>query len=528
MRDQAAGQVTKRLPSDVSTMLDEKMATCWHWPVSVDTTRRLQSDCCEDLLKAIKSAEDAESCDAILLVANRLLTETLSIVQAATVIAAAEVDGTEIFGGPAEVAFLRDGSADGAPPASRVPTMLPIIVARRPLARSIVSTLKYNRPRDVPGALMQSNHLLVAHNPTVIEYLRNHPKPLRFLDSGTLFHRALKRGGSHANDRADARHLVAFLIPYLLASVDLPEPYTSRVLGLVEAKIGSILSYSLAHIRALARVSLPEVMWGSSGAQYASRSIATQIRRRGGQTLFGVHAGTSAAVDIGTSYALQEFSVASSFVLPTQAIADEIEMKANNRRLDPLPTAQLLGGYGVPSLREPLPVRRPGGARPRVLYVSTILRGFATSGRKPLADPVYLDWQLRLARWLNDLPIELLCKPHPGGVMTRRRHPIEALAPTSYVPFETLIADTDVFVFDNCTTTTLWEAVCTDRPIVYFDMKLFRFTALAEPLLRQRCRFVDVHFDDANRPQFDRQEAEEALMAGGQADPSALRSLFLG
>jgi len=528
MSSLAASQAATVLPFDVEHMLQTGDCTCAGWPLSVSDLQGIQRRWRAGMLAAIQNAGDMDAADALLLGAFQLQTQTLAMLQAATLLARAQERGLEVAGGPTEVDFLRAGSADGTPPASSMPDLREIPVSRRPLARSLVSTAQYNRWIDVLPALIGSNRLLVAHNPTLAEYLRRHPRPLRFLDSGTLFHRSLQRAGTEVAATVDTDDLVAYLLGYIASDLALPEPILGRVRALIAAKARAVLSRCLAQVQALSRVPLPDELVGSSAAQYAARAIAIAMRRRGGTSYFSVHAGSSSVIKPETSFALQELAVASTFVLPTRTIAEQPELQAAADLLHPLPTAKLVGGSGLPPLRQ-MPASSPAAtpSRPRVLYVSTILRGFAVTGIKPLADPIYLDWQLRLARWLGTLPVQLLCKPHPGGFFKGREHPLETVAPTSYAMFESLIGETDIFVFDNCTTTTLWEAVCSDRPIVYFDMRLFEFTALAAPILRRRCRFVDVEFDEMNTPQFDTQVAEAAVLDATPVDPAEIRGLFL-
>jgi hypothetical protein len=518
-----------RLPFDVQSMIDAGEPRCDAWPINVNSVARIQSNWRQNMFAAIRDAGDIESCDTLLMASYTLSKQTIPMIQAATLLAAAQEAGMKVFGGPIEVDYLRASEPGAAPPSSSMSDLRVIPVARRPLARTLISTAEYNRWRDFIGGLISGRRAIVAHNPIIAEYLRDHPEPRRFVDSGTLFHRALERAGSNIESRADARHLVDSLLTNLLTDVELPDIYMKRLRRLMAAKVESILSLTLAQVRALASVPLPDALWGSSGGQHAARALAIQICRRGGRTYFAAHAGTTSTIDMGTSFALQELSVSTTFVLPTPAIAAQREIKAANAWLGPLRRAEIVGGHGLPLLRSaPVEKKRVSGPRPRVVYVTTEFFGFEITALNPLPDPIYLDWQLRLASWLHGLRIDLLCKPHPGGILKGRTHPLETVAPTSYDPFEMLMPEADVFVFDNCTTTTLWKSLGTDRPIVYFDMKHFKFTQLADPVIRRRCRFIDVNFDESNRPQFDRQEAEAAVLDATSVDPTEVQRLFLG
>jgi hypothetical protein len=216
-------------------------------------------------------------------------------------------------------------------------------------------------------------------------------------------------------------------------------------------------------------------------------------------------------------------------VLPSPGLARLQEMQDSVERIRPLRTSRVSGGRGEKHLLQ-LPLRKPARTRtrPRVVYVSALLRGFHRTGQIPLPDSVYLDWQLRVAEALQAMPVDLVCKPHPDGVFLGRRHPLDTVAPTTYVRFEETMAEADVFVFDRCASTTFWEAVCTDRPIVFLDMQILNIAQQVRPMLERRCRHVPVRFDGLNRPQFDADALREAVLGGPErADPSEFQQLFI-
>jgi hypothetical protein len=140
-----------------------------------------------------------------------------------------------------------------------------------------------------------------------------------------------------------------------------------------------------------------------------------------------------------------------------------------------------------------------------------------------------LDWQLRMAEMLLDMPIDLLCKPHPEGILKGQPQPVAEIAPVSYKPFESHLEWTDVFVFDRAESTTFWEAVCTDRPIVYLDAGLTEFIPQVRPLIENRCRCVMATFDERNRPVVDPEELSDAILGDhAPINLAPLRRLLAG
>lgn len=127
------------------------------------------------------------------------------------------------------------------------------------------------------------------------------------------------------------------------------------------------------------------------------------------------------------------------------------------------------------------------------------------------------------------LKLDLLCKPHPEGVLEGKPHPLEDIAPTAYDKFETYVAGADVFLFDSPYSTVFGEALCTDRRIVLIDYGCWYFNPGVAPRIHERCRIVTGRFDDRNRLRVDPVELAEAILSeGGRPDPGYFRALLAG
>ena len=89
--------------------------------------------------------------------------------------------------------------------------------------------------------------------------------------------------------------------------------------------------------------------------------------------------------------------------------------------------------------------------------------------------------------------------------------------------------EADVFVFDYAQSTTFYEALCTDRPIVFIGMGNPLFAPGVQAMIARRCRVVKARFDSRNLPQIDEEELKEAVCGGGdRADPGEFRALLMG
>lgn len=272
---------------------------------------------------------------------------------------------------------------------------------------------------------------------------------------------------------------------------------------------------------------LPRHLWSATGGKPAARAIGLEVIRRGGHVTRFDHGGSTPLVEVIEPTVLGELSVSTEFVVGTKASAQAVEAMRPERFTSAYRHVTVRGLDGDPGLaRLPLTSdRRP--TRRKVVYASTILRGFRQYHPPLLADPVYLDWQLRLAEMMQAMPIDLLCKPHPEGLLRGQVHPLAAVAPTSAKRFEEVMAEADVFVFDYWQSTTVSEALCTDRPVVLLDMGNPLFTPEVRAMAERRCRIVRVRFDDRNLPQVDAGELEQALCGGSdRADPSEFHHLL--
>jgi hypothetical protein len=224
---------------------------------------------------------------------------------------------------------------------------------------------------------------------------------------------------------------------------------------------------------------------------------------------------------------LLELSVSSEFTLPTEGAAAICRQEMQGQS----GAVKITGGEGDPLFRR-VPAsrrRKAAGTTLRVVYAPTQFLGFRQLVPALPPDPVHLDWQMRVAEFLNGLPIDFVCQAHPEGLFRGRPHPLESVVPTRRGDFNAQLVQADVFVIDTPTTTALWEACCTDARIVYLDMGVGRMTPEIGRLLAQRATILPVSHGDDHRMSFDQAALRDAVLADtGPADPSAFRRLLAG
>ena len=71
--------------------------------------------------------------------------------------------------------------------------------------------------------------------------------------------------------------------------------------------------------------------------------------------------------------------------------------------------------------------------------------------------------------------------------------------------------------------------MCTDKPVVFLSPNHDTFAPEVQALIEDRCRFVEVEFDENNMPQFDGELLTQAVLDDSKpVDSSAIRRILAG
>jgi hypothetical protein len=526
---QSIGKTAGPLPIDLDAMrTDDGWFEAPSWPCAIDEIKALHDGWWRALLDFVLECAPGDDRDAVLLSVSATITRTIPLVETALALERADALGMRLVGGPPEVEYLRGVWKGAEVPQYAEPDTKAIIAARHPFIRCILSTRRFTPVWKIPLRLAMHQGKVVAHNNLLFAMARDEEPSLVFKDSGSLFNGIRKSFQSDPLEDQVA-NLARSLTDRLIGPTPIGEPYRSRLNDLVNAKLSRILRITLRDIQAVRQAKLPNLIWGNSGSQYAARVMAIEILRRSGETRFFTHAGTTGMIHKPNAFVLAELAVSSTFVLETQAAAEQKEMTEACRTVAPLQNTRIIGGGGNKTILN-LPLNRRGSeqARSKVVYVGMPSRGFMRHGLTALPEVSYLDWQFRLTKFLLTLPIEFINKPHPGGYFSGQKHPLEQIAKTSYARFEEVMEQADVFLFDGYATTTIWEALCTDRRVVFFDLGMHKFHQAVEPIFQRRCQIVRTTYDNHNRPIFDPGEVEAAIFDRRAIDASEFRNRLIG
>lgn len=509
------------IPADIDTALAQP---AWRddvlWPVSLAETNAI---CVRQVLDALvwtRALSDPLTRDATMLALPVVLAYGRAIVLGALAVGRAEHDGSAIAGRVAELDYLQTGEG---PLPVRAEPILPPAKFGLSYARRVARARSWTPMTRMPRALLWPKAVAISHNPLLRDVAQCETSGVGFHHAETILDAARRKAATAPDVDDTARALAGVIVR--AAPVD--QPYRERALQLVEAVAQAHLAKAARDMAALRQVRLPDEIWTGSGGLYAPRAIGLEVLRRGGRVRRFDHGTPREFVATAEMTDLLELSVSSEFTLPTESAAAICRLEMGDRAC----TVAINGAHGDPVFRRVPATRagKPAGSKLRVVYAPTQLLGFRQLVPALPPDPVYLDWQMRVAEFLNTLPVDFVCQAHPEGLFGGKAHPLEALVPTQRGNFHAQLLEADVFVFDYPTTTALWEACCTDARIVYLDMGAGRMTPEIVRLFARRATILQVSHSDHLRMSFDEAALREAVLADtGRADPSAFRVLLAG
>ncbi len=338
-----------------------------------------------------------------------------------------------------------------------------------------------------------------------------------------LFAAATSLNAGAASNAVDlARLLTDEIISQVHVSGTMIERLRALVAPIVEHRIVAA-SKDLACLRLVKK--LPRSMWSATSGAYATRALALEIKRRGGDVTSFDHGGCSGMFVYAEAFCFNELRPVTTFVAMTPKTAKLIETNPLTAALPDNSRPRIVSHDGDPTFRSIESTHtKKSSNRPRIIYPLGPFLGFRQIYPPYTPDPIYYDFLHRVIIEMSDLPIDLVLKPRPAG---GRSHPLEAFAKADYRMFEEVLPEADVVLFDDVHSTTFWETLCSDRRVVLLDFGYNCFVPEIERLICARVRIVPIRYDDNNIPQWDAVELEDALLSQAeQIEPSPFRSLL--
>ena len=501
------------------------------WPISGIFSRKLgDSVVCEAMSVASKIENDFEK-QLVMVSSGRFINGFLSLAEAAYVAQGEVRENILPIGGPPELDAMRKGGEKFSvlEDRHRGKGVIDIKPVGNPVLRSIARTASWTYPSTLPVSMLFPKGIAITHNAMLRNYAKYTGEKIRYWPAANILNSVRS-----LNEFKDDEYIVSKLTEHMAKQlmscvVDLEEPWYGRLNALFIARLTPTVRQISSDLRSLRKLKkLPKCLWTGTGSAYATRVIASEIERRGGEVTGFGHGGVTAISQSLPLTANGELMIASRFCVGTQAWAHLLEESKAAKLSKKFGGCKIIYGLGEPTFRSAC-IDSSANKKLRVLYIGhpyRALRQFALAGTP---DVLYWDLQSRVAKFISGLNVNLICKPHPEGHFVGCKNPIEDIAPTSYKRFESHLKETDVFVFDAPTSTTFAEALCTNRPVVLIDRGHYPVNPSIEKEIFKRCRLVETKNDNNNRinPDF---EALEAAILGRpyEVDPSYFRMLLAG
>lgn len=507
--------MTDPVPYDIAAHAAAGGAAHIRWPVGIVEVKALNRDLLASLVAVVRAENDADTRDVLAIAAPTIMITLLTEATVALTVARAKArDMPFHHKSPSLAAELDAGRADSS---GRIYDLVTtrFAAATRPARTVRLRDLAHGFVANRGPRLGLTRALVLNHNTLMRRTMRTVPRkrfsyrapsllfggPVNVPDAPPTRRHADLADAIVAGTRSALNRHGAALIP----------AHADRLAARTAAWLGTVAAHRARLDRTL--VGRTPELWTGTGGNYATRQVRAAMRRRG-TTVVGFEHGGGGHIHRGLGA-----EIVNEFWLADRFVADTEEKAAVYREgLDGSPFAlgtipSVTGApRGAASFR--WAESGPRNGVKRLMYVTTAFVGETCYPIQPLMpDPVYADWQVRLIDGLAGEGFEMLVKPHPGGI-TKGKPPV-ASGRGTYLsgPFEQAMARADAFVFDYPATTTLWEAMCTGKPVLFVDLGLADWPPEVRALFDRRCAVVRGQFDENNRP-----VADFAAMRAALAD----------
>jgi hypothetical protein len=510
------------VPYDIGALAAARDRAGLRWPVSVEEVKALDRALLAGLAEIARGEDDADVRDILAIAAPAILITLLTeMTVALTAERARQREMTFHHTMPSLAADLASGELSSS---GRIydRAMGRFEAATRdgwrPWARDLAHGLLTNRgPRLGRPCAMVLNHNTLLQRAARLRRDRRfiYRSPSRLFGSGsdTLAETVRRR----LAELAEA--LVGLGRQALGNEAALLPAHAERLSALTASWLATVASHRSRLDRSIR--SAPAELWTGTGGNYVSRQVRAAMRRRGSAVIGFEHGGGGHIHRSLGAETINEFWLADRFVADTPAKAD---VYRRSLAASPLVFGAAPAIDGAPQGAASFhwgAAGRPQSVR-RVMYVTTAFVGETCYPIQPLMpDPIYADWQGRLIDGLSAQGFEVLIKQHPQGLTAGK--PLVMSSHGAYLTgrFHEVIDRADAFVFDYPATTSLWEAVCTAKPVLFVDLGLADWEPEVRALFERRCAVVRGGFDDDNRPQVDFASLREALASAPDDDTFA-------
>lgn len=366
------------------------------------------------------------------------------------------------------------------------------------------------------GTFNQPKRLVISHNSILRNAAMNTPGIFRYHHASSILKNQRFQGNKEPQvEQHKINRLVCELEQTFVRSLD---GLCYQIIELARQKFREFTFYFLSKsekdIFFISDLKLPfDEIWLGTAGYYPARLIALHSKTIQSKTVSFDHGGSSFMVKYPSNRYIVDISVVDQLVLPNQNAVENFQRINAGYFNNKLRIADVVSGYGD-SYYKRVSQRQNQVSKNQIqaLYCLTLLGGRRQNQPTLLPDLVALDLQFTVVSWLQSCGIIAKIKPHPATNLDGlSEHPLSEVAEVLNSPFEKIMRDAEMFIFDYAQSTTFWAALCTEKPVILIDTKITEFDKETRDLLNHRCLVIDTKFDERGRCIPDQDQFTKAL-----------------
>lgn len=499
------------------------------WPLSFRNSFDIGRNIISAYLSFISEDLEGSNRDIALLAGGVALSSAIALTEMASSIEAGRKANIQLFGDNRELDVLSGKRAlDQAGDAVGNANYRPFGQVKHAFLRRMVRAKSWSSWGSFGKQIVAPDYTAISHNSSLRGYIKEQGLAVNFVHAEKI----LKEIRTYRKDDApNSPKLVEDFIAMMQNVMPIEdEDIRARVSTLIARECAFHFRESELDLLAAKKCpKLPLKLMAGTGGYWPTRLISLEVLRRGGEVLRFEHGAQAGMLKVVEPLAFAELSVSSRFFVSTDKMAARLQETGATdlvRKYRQVSIDHMGGDYNLKSLDTSRTASK--NAERRVLYGPSIMRGMRQFVPAIITDVIHLDWNFRLTEKLTKMPIELLLRPHPEGLLRGKTHPLNDLVPVQNDRFESVLKRSDVVIFDYQQSTTFFETLVTDRRVVIIDFGNPLFTPDIWDMIKRRCHVIKADFDDRNRPVVDNDELYEAVMGGDDyGDPTEFRDMLM-
>ncbi|MEZ5813486.1 MAG: hypothetical protein R3E13_01965 [Alphaproteobacteria bacterium] len=250
---------------------------------------------------------------------------------------------------------------------------------------------------------------------------------------------------------------------------------------------------------------LPKTVWSGSAGNIWDVMVRLAVMHRGGEAVGHDHGAGLAHVD-NPMMGFSEFWGCQEFVAFNENQAAELNKNKGKWRcfaFEPPTVTGISKDISKQSITKVPRFDVDDYKIKKIFFITTIYDDERCRLGPSSPGIVHVDWQARLISHLRSWGYEIILKLHPESPVMPPKVFENMGAEVMTDPFEVVMDQADMVLFDSVYSTTFRSVLSTNIPVALIDFYNHPWTEKARGLLEKRCSFMEGRFDEQNRKQVD-------------------------